>query len=301
MRKVIVVGLLAGCAREPVPGVLHYRSTFEGETKGLVLHETGDGGHAGMFETNCPFETVNGTVTGDYDLPGEGEDVQDGEATTLGDITLAAILLPYFHVLDKTDGIYTHVEVEVPEIHEGRLTTDGIVAITLGCELSWRGFDGTVLATTTVDQCGGDIETDPVTGETVVSDLDGTVITDGQETVESAVDGDLVAYDDAAEVFYVAARGQDWLAAVERDGSARWTVQTPGRVSALDDGGATGTANVVLALESGKGALAVYDGRTGEEVYYAETPAPADDLSVSGNGKVVALVRAEQVFFYDRP
>ncbi len=293
--------LATGCTDPQAEGTsVTYLSTFDGGTNGLVLHQGGDAGHAGMFGTNCSFSTATGNVTGDYPLPDgeEEEDVQDGEATELGEISLAAIIPGTIHVIDKTGGEYSHIPVPIEGVTEGRLTWDGVVGMTDDCALSWFGLDGAERRTTQLEACGGEFEVDPATGLALVADTELTVVTDGETTTPAEVAGELVAFDNVAQVFYVAQVGQAWLSALELDGTERWTVETAGTVAALDDGGATGTAAVVVTLAEGTGAVAFYDGLTGEPGRYAETPSTAEDLSVSGNGSVVALVRPEQTFFY---
>ena len=287
------------------PDALVYRAAFDGETRGVVLHESGDEGHAGMFGTNCPFDTRTGGVTGDYDLPDQDEDVQDGEETELGDITLTATIpeTGTVHVLDKTGGAYTHVPLALAGVTEGRLVRDGIVGLTGDCALHWIGFDGTTRATASVEHCAGDVEVDPDRGVAFVADTAGSVLTDGSTTVAAPVSGDLVAFDDVHRHFYVATSGGSSLAAVQADSTVRWSVEVPGRITALDDGGDTGSVAVVLELDDrgnqgGDGGVAFFDGATGERTLFARTPTAADDLAVSGNGRVLALVRPEQTFFY---
>lgn len=275
---------------------IQYLSTFDGGTRGVILHEQGNAGHAGMFSSNCPFDTSTGQVTGDYDLPDSDEDVQDGEPTVIGPVSLAAVIPGTVHVLDKTDGEYTHVPIEIEGVRQGRLTWDGVVGLSGDCTVSWVSMESEVRATTQLRSCSGEFEVDPATGLAFVSGPT-SVLIDGESTLESAVSGDLVAFDDVAQVFYVATRGQATLSAVTLDGAELWTVSTEGPVTALDDGGGTGTAGVVLELQDG-GAVAFYEGLDGSLSRFAETPTAADDLAVSGNGSVVALVRPDQVFFY---
>ncbi|MCB9674138.1 MAG: hypothetical protein H6737_03425 [Alphaproteobacteria bacterium] len=299
---VITIPLVLGLAACSAPGDatdFQYRQTFNKRTNGLILHEDGEGGHAGMFGTNCPFDTRSGAVTGDYDLPDEGEEVQDGEETELGEVTLAAVIPGTVHVLDKTGGIYTHVPLEVPGVVEARLTFDGVVALTGDCHLTWMGLDGVQRADLGVPACGGGLEVDPISGVGVVADPTSTVVVDGQSVVDAAVTGDLVAFDPLTDAFYVAQTGEAAVHALETDGSLRWSVETPGLVTALDDGGASGAAAVVLDMGDGSGAVAFYDGLTGAQIRYADTPSPAEDLSVSGNGEVIALVRPAQTYFFE--
>ena len=157
-------------------------------------------------------------------------------------------------------------------------------------------MESEVRATTQLGSCSGEFEVDPASGLAFVSGPT-SVLIDGENTLESTVSGDLVAFDDVAQVFYVATEGLATLSAVTLDGAELWTVPTEGPVTALDDGGGTGTAGVVMELGDG-GAVAFYDGLDGSLVRFAETPTAAQDLAVSGNGSVVALVRPEQVFFY---
>ncbi|MBX2797929.1 MAG: hypothetical protein KTR31_09680 [Myxococcales bacterium] len=296
----IAITLLGACASSAVQpdATLQYRSTFDGRTNGLVLHQSGDEGHAGMFGSNCPFDTHTGNVTGDYDLPGEDEDVQDAEETTLGEITLVATVPDTVHVLDKTGGTYTHVPLALTGVVEGRLTRDGVVGLTEACDVHWLGLNGDSRAHVTLDACGGELETDPATGITVVGDAVHTVVTDGEWVVTADRHGDLVAFDPGAQAFYVATVGQARVSALELDGSERWSVHTPGPVTALDDAGDTAAVAIVMALPDGNGAVALHDGVTGEQRHLATTPSAAEDLSVSGNGSVLALVRPEQAFFY---
>ncbi len=294
-----VVLSLTACTAPQDASDFEYRATFDKRTRGVVLHEDGEGGHAGMFGTNCPFDTRTGQVTGDYDLPDSDEDIQDGEETLLGDVSLAAIIPGTIHVLDKTDGIYTHVPIELDGVVEGRLMFDGVVGLTGDCGLHQIDFDGIEQRSVQLSDCDGDFEVDPTTGTGIVADSDNTVLVDGQTPVELPVDGDLVAFDPLANAFYLAQSGGYELHAIEMDGSVRWTIDTIAPITALDDAGAASSAAIVMALEDGRGAVGFYDGSTGDRIKFAETPSPAEDLAVSGNGEVIAMVRPEQSFFFE--
>ncbi|MEZ4322714.1 MAG: hypothetical protein R3F61_34925 [Myxococcota bacterium] len=295
----LVVLALSACSAPQDASDFQYRSTFDKRTNGVVLHEDGEGGHAGMYGTNCPFDTNTGAVTGDYDLPGSDEDVQDGEETELGEITLAAVIPGTVHVLDKTGGVYTHVPVTIDRVVEARLLFDGVVGMSPDCTLSWVGLDGEVRKQIGLSACAGGLEVDPVGGIGVVADPTSTVVTDGVVAQGAAVNGDLVAFDPLTDAFYIAQTGEWAVHAIEIDGTLRWSADTTGPVTALDDGGAAGAAAVVVGQEDGSGAVAFYDGLTGELVRYADTPSPAEDLSVSGNGRVIALVRPNQSFIFE--
>lgn len=294
-----LVASLVGCTSQDASD-FEFRTDFNKRTKGLVLHEDGESGHAGMFGTNCPFDTKSGGVTGDYDLPGEGEEIQDGEQTELGAVTLVAIISGQVHVLDKTHGIYTHLPLDTEDVLEARLVADGVVILRGDCQVQRLSMEGVVQSTVTVEFClDAGIEVDPLTGVGVVADPGGTVLVDGDGALPLDTAGDIVAWDASVQAFYVATRGEPILSALEADGALRWSVDTEFPVRALDDAGLTGAAAVVLALPSGRGEIAFYDGLTGALTKSGETPSAADDVAVSNNGGVIALVRPEQSFFFD--
>src|SRR5687767_4215452 len=91
MRALVPVAFLVACAPTGETPIA-WQSSLGLATRGVALHSRGDVGHAGMAGTNCPFETTQGNVTGDYDLPDEGEEVQDVGTSPLGDETVALVL-----------------------------------------------------------------------------------------------------------------------------------------------------------------------------------------------------------------
>lgn len=291
---------LVGCAPGDASD-FEYRATFSTQTRGIVLHDDGDAGHAGMYGTNCPFETKNGTVTGDYDLPDEGEEIQDSETTELGEITVIALIPGTVHVLDKTGGSYTHVPIDAPGATEARLVRDGIVTLAADCSVRHVGLDGVERHAERLpwacDRAG--VEVDPVGGLGLVATPEGSALIDAAGSQLLDVTGDLVAWDAVARVFYVATRGQPGVTAVEPDGRVRWSVDTSGPVGALDDAGNRGMAAVALGRDDSRGGLALHDGENGDLLKTGTTPSVASDLSVSGDGLVIALIRPEQSFFFD--
>lgn len=302
MRALIlfVIPSLVACTAESAPTDFGYRSSLARETAGLELHYDGEGGHAGMFDTNCPFETRNGMVTGDYDLPGSGEHIQDAEPTVLGEITIAAVVDDDVHVLDKTDGIYTHVPVSAPGVVQARLLVDGVVTLHQDCSVQTRTLDGDVVESTPLADCGGaDFEVDPVSGTTFVARGERPVLltADGPRELDGAAD--LVSWDPATNAFYTAVRGTSVVEALEADGTLRWSIETPGPIHALDDAGEANGVAVVMEQPDGRGWIGLYDSTTGDETKRGVTPSAADALSVSGNGMVIALVRADETYFYD--
>ena len=291
--------LAVGCAPGDASD-FQYEATFAKRTSGVILHADGEsGGHAGMFGTNCPFDAQSGMTTGDYDLPGEGEEVQDGEPTTLGDLTFAAVLDGTVHVVDKTGGEYTHVPVSTPGVEQARLAFDTIVVLDQACRVKQLDLAGQVLATHALDGCAdGDIEVDPATATGVVAALGNTVRFDAAGVHPIALSADLVAYDGWADQYYLARRGSTELSAVGPDGAVRWTIETPFPVASLQDAGKLESAAVVLEKPDGRGLIAFFDSVAGDATFAGDTPSPATDLAVSDDGRMLGLVRPEQTFFF---
>lgn len=291
--------LLSACQADQ-GAELRYRSTLTVTTRGVGLHEDGQKGHAGMMSTNCPFETEKGSVTGDYQLPGEGEEIQDVGWSWLGTETVVAVLEPHVFLLEKSLGYYRHEDVEVPGVQLARLYDTGLVALTsdtTGCALVWIE-DGERLGTVQVP-CGSDLTTDPASGLAVVASGGQVGILEPSGVTLTEVSGDLVAWDPATEATYVATAGDSLVTAMEPDGAIRWTAEVEGAVTALTDAGARGAALVVLEQPDGRGGVVYLDGWTGGERGWLDTPQPARQATVSGNGAVLALSADNGAHFYD--
>lgn len=290
---------LAACAPNEDASDFEYQTTFNKRTNGLILHEDGDSGHAGMFGTNCPFDTRSGNVTGDYDLPGTDEDIQDGEPTEVGDLTFTAVQPDVTHVVDKTDGHYTHIPLETPGVSEARLVWDGVVYLDDACRVKQLDLVGQETMSYALDGCAeADIEVDPTDGSGVVATLGHTAFFANGELTPLEVQGDMVAYDPWSDLYYLAARGTTTLSAVTPEGSLAWSIEVPHPITSLDDAGMLEAAAVVLERPDGKGEIVFYDAQAGDLARRGVTPSPADDLAVSDNGSTLALVRPEQSFFF---
>jgi hypothetical protein len=298
---IALCGLVAGCAEQADP-ILTHQSRMQQQTRGLALHESGDSGHAGMRGTNCPFETVFGSLTGDYDLPDDEEEVQDvGYSNQFGAETVVLIQrnLQSLHLLKKADGEYETDSQDVPGVIEGRLSDLGLVALVnddLGCGVVW--IDTGIRAE--IPGCSGGFTVDPDTGTAFVVGLDNGVdrVTPGNGADPLGADGDLVIWDDVTQALYVATTGETSIRAFEADGAERWQSDVGGPIHAIEYGGAIGAALVSWETKDGNGGLTWLDGWTGDEVHSDQTPGPAPAMSVSGNGQMIAVILEDEAHFY---
>ena len=298
---IALFGLGSGCA-EQADSTLVHQARLQQQTKGLALHQTGDRGHAGMRGTNCPFETDFGSLTGDYDLPDDEEEVQDaGYSNAFGAETVVLVQkqAESLHLLKKDREVYETESTDVPGVMQGRLSDVGLVALVedgLGCGVLW--IDSGIRAE--VPGCAGGFTVDPDTGTGFVVGLDNglEIATPDGSSEPSGISGDLVAWDATTSALYVATTGGTSVAAYEGNGALRWERELAGPIHALTDAGAVGAALVSWESADGNGGLTWLDGYTGDDLYDAQTPGPAPAMSVSGNGSVIAVILDDESHFY---
>jgi outer membrane protein assembly factor BamB len=301
MRTLPILLVLSACA-DPAAGELAWRATLTAPTNGIGLHKDGVTGHAGMYGTNCPFETVGGQVTGDQDLPEEGEEVQDVGTSSLGDDTVVLVLPPNVFLLDKGTGSYVQDDFVVEGVRESRLADDGIVALRGAqgsCAIDW--FDGhTVVGTTELATCPADVafDVDPRTGDAVVVSPEGIAFARPGEVVTTGTTGDLVSWDLDAGVIYVASAGGTGVTALAPDGTVRWQAEVSGPIAAMAATGTPGGAALSVEGADGDGELVVLDAATGAMVAQIRTPAVATGVATSPDGTTIGLVRPDAVHFY---
>lgn len=284
----------------PDDAAFTYRSTLQQSTRGLVLHEGGEDGHAGMFGTNCPFETRRGRVTGDADLPDEGEEVQDGGESALGPETVVAVIPGVVHLLEKSTGDYVIDSRPWDGVVGARLVGDGLVGLLQrlgGCAVGWRPEGGPALEVEVGDCDPRSFDASPA-GEVVLGGDPVRIVT-REGTVDAGTDGRLVAFDDALGLIYVARAGGSELTGLEPDGSLRWATPIAGAIRSLAAAGRPGAAVLSVERPDGSGAVLWVDGRDGAQVGEVVTPSAAPSVAASPDGRVVALVLPDETHFYE--
>lgn len=295
---VLLVSLAACAPEDGAESPLSWRSTLTAGTAGLVLHGDGRTGHAGMFDTNCPFETEHGDVTGDYDLPGQGEEVQDGGTSPMGPETVVLVRDATVHLLEKSTGEYAIDQVAWPGIRQARLYDEGLVGATDGCRVEWRVAGSVVRHEAAAEEvCGGSMD----------AGRDGTVVLGAAEALHVLTpDGDLriatgaelLAFDDELSQAYAANEGDAEVRAFSLGGEVAWATPVDGVVRALSEAGEQGAAVVSWERPDGTGVLTWLSGTDGAPLASVDTPSSADAVHVSRDGSVVALVRPDATYFY---
>ncbi len=289
---------LAACSAEG-PDTYLYQSTFDHPSRGVVLHNDGRTGHAGMARTNCPYETATGSVTGDYNLPGENEELQHHGISPLGPNTIVATIGDTVWTLDKTTGDYVVDSVELPGVDRARLTDSGIVA-TVGtgdrCDVAWTAHDGSVPLDACPPQHG--FAADPLTS-TALAATGELAIATPEGLVHTGLSADMVAWDSALALAYVATAGSETLSAVDLDGNVVWVSDTGFPIDGFAAQGDIGRVAVMHDTLDGRGLLAMYQGSDGSLVGDAITPERASTVIASADGSVVGVVLDQRAHFFE--
>jgi hypothetical protein len=302
MRLVPALLLLAACAPS-APSGLTYRSTLDATTKGVALHDGGLTGHAGMYGTNCPFETVQGQVTGDYQLPGDGETIEDEGPSPLGPNTVLITLDDTVWFLDKTTGTYVVDNYSVPGLVADRLTSTGTVVVRTsptGCAIDWNGDDFLTESTFELPTCPADVSFDvePYSGAVVLANLAQVeLLAPGAEPLVVPIGGDLAVWDESLAQAYVATSGGTAVQMVAEDGTLGWSMDIGMPITAIGAAGSEG--GLAIAVADGQAGAIVLIDAEGNELGVIDTPTAAIDIDASPEGAVLAAVRPDHVYFFD--
>jgi hypothetical protein len=270
---------------------LEHLSTMSARTKGLVLMADGQVGHAAMAGTTCRFDTLNGWLIDDFDLPTREERVVD----TLGGAVLGT----------NAEGLYDVQELDfIPAdaVTDARYLRGGEVVWlqgdATGCSLSYSD-GGSVAVDGVLCEAGpeaiGVVRDD---GSMIVGTAEDTVVVD-EGGARSIADGaDFVVYDARTDLVYLAMEGQPIVRAVTRDGDPVWSTHLGGRITALEKMGRRGKV-VAMVASDGEARMVVVHGPSGEPELDVEAPSADVDLEVSEDGTTLAVIHEREIYFYD--
>ena len=294
-RSLILVAMAAGCTSTNAIEMT-LMSSMQSETRGVVLYDDGQRGHAAMWGTTCEFDTLNGWLISDHDLPTEAEVMQDtygGEVLGLSDEGI--------HILEGAV-TFEQTDIGTRGVLESRLLSDGNVA---SLRIDQAGDCHAQIDGTTVDL-------EPEICETYTSvttnRTDTLYVANGNEVLAVRKGGatkfadawDLVEYDATTDLVYVANRFDTRVGGLHPDGQTAWRSETKGGIRDMDDMGARGMLTLITEdEEGGRGLLVVLDGWTGEKIAEHGTPSSDTDITLSEDGTTLAIVLPEDVYFYD--
>lgn len=295
MRHGVVVVCLAAwaCASE---NELRYTATLDADTRGVVLTEEGDASVAAMSGTTCTIDPRWGCPVDDADLPTAEESVVDHHrGVTLG------VSPRGLHQIDR-DGWKRGSDLGIPAVATARLTEAGVAAV-------WN--DGTRCAAVSGGEayaapdaaCANlDVTVDRDAGVLYVATDEGVYALGRSEARQLLIEGskpDLVSWDPKLGQLYAAVTGSDIVIAVDPQGKKVWATQLAGAIQSVETRGRLGELLVLLKGDDGLGTLDRLDGETGDELGSSTVPDGEGEVVTSDDGTTVAIVREDEVHFFE--
>ncbi|MCO4746511.1 MAG: hypothetical protein KC912_17065 [Proteobacteria bacterium] len=281
-----------------------HTSTLNQDTRGVALNDSDDA-RVGMSGTTCDVDTDYGSIGTDYDYPGSEDTIQDSTPEKVV-VTSGNGL----HIQDRGPGMgdgREDYDLPTAEYSEGVLIEDGAVVLghtPSGCHVSWRGpeLDNTVHLKPDVCASGPALEADPVLGTAWVGTADGIYTAppeaDAGVSTITETPADLLAFDDSTGFMYAALKGSNEVRALDLDGNEVWVTDVMAQVTDLEDFGSRSSALVSVTHDDGSGSVLVLDGLTGQITSEMGTPDGNQRIASSAGGGQMALVRDNEVHFY---
>jgi hypothetical protein len=264
---------------------------MKARTKGLVLMDDGQIGHAGMVGTTCRFDTLNGWLIDDFDLPTRDERVVD---------TLRGAVLG-----TNPEGLYDVQELDfIPahEVTEARYLRGGEVVWLQGgeasCSVAYSHGEAVPVSSELCEAGPDAVGVVRDEGSMVVGTDDETVVVDETGARALADGADFVVYDPETALIYLALEGRPTVRAIDRDGQPVWSVDLPGRITAMTRLGRRGKIVAMIASDD-NARMVVIDGPSGEQELEVEAPSAEVELESSEDGTTLAVVLPKEIFFYD--
>lgn len=292
MRTLVPLMAIAMATACNTGGELRYASTLTSQTRGLALSESGIDAHVGMIGTTCTIDVNWGCPTSDADLPSDEERVLDHhDGVTLGSSPTA------LHII-RDAAWQSDLDIAMPGVKAAVLRDDGPLMLAGGTECALHIGDTTISAPASACADDAMVSFDREGGSAFVADGQGVIhVSDaGVETL--AERGDLVAYDRAASVVYVASTGSHEVQALRTNGAQAWSIATDGPITSLTNRGTHGQLLVMTEVD-GFGQLELHDGVTGDMVGAYKVPSAECLLTSSENGGTIACQRGEDINFYE--
>jgi len=294
MRLAVLLSFLplVACA-PPAELNLDHLSTMESQTRGVVLMDDGQKGHGAMGITTCQFDTLNGWIISDHDMPTAAEEVTD---TWRGSVV--GVSEEGAHKVMRHAG-----DVEVSGVRDARFLPSGELvvfrAVDAGCEVSWTDSEAAAVVDGAVCEGSGSARAVVASTGEVVASADGEVVKLSPDDLQGFDDlADFVVYDRHTDLLYLAMEGDREVRGVTLDGERVWHTVLDGPVTAMQWMGGRGKVVAMIDDPDG-GRMVVIDGPSGEVEQEQPTPSADVELSVSEDGTTLAVVTGEEVYFFD--
>jgi len=275
-----------------VENELRFVSTLDAETNGVVLADDGNNTHVGMEGMTCTVSTEWGCPIDDADLPTTEERVLDHfEGQTL------ATSIGGLHTIDST-GWQRDADISVTSVRAARYAAGGLMVLrgdARACFVQQGAHETAVPGNLCTEDL--DVEIDRADSALYTAASDGVYAIE-MTGAKKVSDGDLAAWDPALRQLYTATAGETVLTASKRRGAEVWTVDLGLPILSIAARGNRGQVVVLAEAADEFGSLFRLNGVDGSQLGVSDLPDSEGSLEVSGNGKMVAIVRDDEVHFF---
>ncbi|HHO53820.1 MAG TPA: hypothetical protein ENK18_23845 [Deltaproteobacteria bacterium] len=283
----LAVTWLGACQSDEIR--MSHMSTLQEQTRGVVVMDHGLRIQAAMQDTTCIFRTLDGGFIRDHDLPTNDERIVD---TYDGEILGASA--QGIHLVNRGE------DVAITEVVDARLWSGGVVSLhetVEGCTVSWNRDEHISVPQELCDAPA--ITADPRDGTLFVG-LPGEtsrIDRDGLASFDSGAD--LVSWDRATQLVYMAVSGERTVWATDINGVPAWSATTPAPVTALTHMGDRGLVLLMLDAGEGEGRFYILDGETGSLNSEHDAPGSEVEIDLSQDGTTLAVTLETEVHFFD--
>lgn len=319
MNRYSIIALLAfsmGCeGQNPDQINLEYTGTLEARTNGVILFENNEQAFAGMASMACSVSTETGETEIDIDLPGEDDEVLDGEGSPgEGTVVLTSnqsgvyLLENVFGELPEaymyTDDLDNEWNPDYPMVgvQSARLTDKGFVALrSVGdnCSMEFVDFGGqedSVLVGSGACEANSPLVVSQDGSRAFVNTNDGLtrVTVDGSTLLNAK--GNRLAWSEGEDTLFVGEQNSAQAAIVNTAGEQVSSVVLPGPL--FDVKPLPNTNQFAITAKNGHRAVFATIDANGNVLSETDIP-EVGYVEISSDGRQVAFVLPQQVHFFD--
>lgn len=284
--------LALGCTSEG--SWIQHTSMIETRSRGVEFTEDGNFADIGMVGNTCRFDFRAGVIGGDADFAqGEDDIIQDAYGSRV--------------VVKGTTGVYVvddwlqnpaTPEMQGQNVIAARLTNTSYAVLAESgeeCNVTWGDGTTSKLGTKCPDTAGFSI--DRISGSVFLATELGTFVMTQDGHQDLNVDSDMLAWNSNSQTLYTSKLNSGVITATGVDGFEKWSVETEGIVTSIDDLGTSDGVVVMVGRQDG-GEILILDSETGSMRERAPTPSPADRILASPGGDSLAVVIESEIHFF---
>jgi hypothetical protein len=298
MRSILasmLFSLSIGCVRES--SWIQHISQIETRSRGVEFTGNSDFADIGMLGNTCRFDFRAGAIGADADFAqGEDDVVLDSFDTNVVIKGSSGV-----YIIDDWMQTFSTPDTQGSNVVTALLTSEGYATVAEDgpdCKVTWRSGVDSVESKLNINcpDING-LSVDRLSGTVFLSTEAGTLLALPEEVKNVGSPANLIKWDSSSRMLYTSDLNSHEVTAVGLDGAPKWVVETEGAITSIDDMGPADAA-VVMTRTSTGGEILVIDSATGTVINRTPTPAEADRVITSPDGRTLAVVLENEVHFF---